>query len=145
MNLQNVIDRHGISKAEIARQLDSTNSYVTQLTGGKSIPSMKMLDKLAGIIGCKRWEFFADEMDREEVAQLFGLIVPAQEEPADEPEPSATDQPQEKDVEELSYQDGQPSAEPEKPSPSEQQPQGTTLVGLVRCPQCGRAIRLFAE
>jgi len=144
MNLQNVIDRHGISKAEIARQLDSTNSYVTQLTGGKSIPSMKMLDKLAGIIGCKRWEFFADEMDREEVAQLFGLIVPPQEEPADEPEPSATEQPQEKDVEEFSYQDGQPSAEPEKTAePSS--PVGTALVGLVRCPQCGHSIRLFAE
>ncbi len=25
------------------------------------------------------------------------------------------------------------------------QPQGTALVGLVRCPQCGRAIRLFSE
>ena len=33
-----------------------------------------------------------------------------------------------------------------KPEATEQeQPQGTALVGLVRCPQCGRAIRLFAE
>jgi ribosomal protein L12E/L44/L45/RPP1/RPP2 len=33
----------------------------------------------------------------------------------------------------------------DKQPSQEQQPQGTTLVGLVRCPQCGRAIRLFAE
>lgn len=99
MDIQSVIIRYGISKAEIARQLESSNSYVTQLTSGQSTPSMKMLDKLASIIGCKRWEFFLDEiksdphgverfideMDRDEVAQILGMTVPAAAQPEAEP------------------------------------------------------------
>lgn len=152
MNIQSAIDRHGISKAEIARQLDSTNSYVTQLTSGQSTPSMKMLDKLAGIIGCKRWEFFIDEMDREEVAQLFGLIVPPQEEPADEPEQhqeQAEEQQQTAaDAQEGAAQEGQQQEQAEsheQEAEKQEESLQTELVGLVRCPQCGHSIRLFAE
>jgi len=132
MNLQNVIDRHGISKAEIARQLESSNSYVTQLTSGQSTPSMKMLDKLASIIGCKRWEFFLDEiksdphgverfideMDRDEVARILGL-TPAAPQPAAEPRQEAHS---DAGASELPFKADQPS-----------------VPASLICPHCGTA------
>ena len=144
MDIQSAISRHGISKAEIARQLESTNSYVTQLTNGQSSPSMKMLDKLASIIGCKRWEFFIDEMDRQEVAQLLGLIVPQEEVPAAELAPQVDTAGEQDSAADAEHQEDNHDQEQHPTEPQEETVQ-TTLVGLVRCPQCGRAIRLFAE
>ena len=80
MDIQSVIIRHGISKAELARKMETSASYITQLVSGQSTPSMKMLDKLASIIGCKRWEFFLDEMDREEVMAKLGIWAPLPQE-----------------------------------------------------------------
>jgi transcriptional regulator with XRE-family HTH domain len=76
MDIQSAINRHGTTKAELARKMETSASYITQLVSGHSSPSMKMLDKLAELIGCHRWEFFIDEMDREEVAQILGLTMP---------------------------------------------------------------------
>ena len=145
MDIQSAISRHGTTKAELARKMEVAPSYITQLVSGQSSPSMKMLDKLADLIGCKRWEFFIDEMDRSEVARILGLTAqtapqPAAESASAEQQQAASEQQaggQQPEQEELPFGQQQPS--------QEQQPQGTTLVGLVRCPQCGRAIRLFAE
>jgi transcriptional regulator with XRE-family HTH domain len=146
MDIQSAISRHGTTKAELARKMEVAPSYITQLVSGQSSPSMKMLDKLADLIGCKRWEFFIDEMDREEVAQLFGLIVPPQEEPADEPEQhqeQAEEQQQTAaDAQEGAAQEGQ---QQEQDAEKQEESLQTELVGLVRCPQCGHSIRLFAE
>lgn len=142
MDIQSAISRHGTTKAELARKMEVAPSYITQLVSGQSSPSMKMLDKLADLIGCKRWEFFIDEMDRTEVARILGLTAqsaqPAAESVSAEQQQAVSAQTdgQQPEQEELPF-DKQPS--------QEQQPRGTTLVGLVRCPQCGRAIRLFAE
>ena len=134
MNIQSAIDRHGTTKAELARKMKVAPSYITQLVSGQSSPSMKMLDKLAELIGCKRWEFFIDEMDRDEVMAKLGISAASAAQPSAESEQQTDGQQPEQ--EELPF-DKQPS--------QEQQPQGTTLVGLVRCPQCGHSIRLFAE
>ena len=101
MNIQSAIDRHGTTKAELARKLGSSPSYITQLVNCKSAPSMKQLDKLAELIGCKRWEFFIDEMDPAEVARVLGITpaaadvqpsAPAAPQPAAEPRKEATSQ-----------------------------------------------------
>ena len=84
MNIQSAIDRHGTTKAELARKMKVAPSYITQLVSGQSSPSMKMLDKLAELIGCKRWEFFIDEMDRSEVARILGLTAQPAPQPAAE-------------------------------------------------------------
>lgn len=143
MDIQSAISRHGTTKAELARKMEVAPSYITQLVSGQSSPSMKMLDKLADLIGCKRWEFFIDEMDRSEVARILGLTAQSAQHAAEsasaEQQQAASEQQaggQQAEQEELPF-DKQPS--------QEQQPQGTTLVGLVRCPQCGHSIRLFAE
>jgi len=143
MDIQSAISRHGTTKAELARKMDVAPSYITQLVSGQSSPSMKMLDKLAELIGCKRWEFFIDEMDRSEVARILGITSQPAAQPAAE---SASAEQQQAESEQTDGQQPEQEELPFDKQPSqEQQPQGTTLVGLVRCPQCGRAIRLFAE
>lgn len=118
MNIQSAIDRHGTTKAELARKMKVAPSYITQLVSGQSSPSMKMLDKLAELIGCKRWEFFIDEMDRSEVARILGLTAQTASQPAAEsasaPKPSAEQQ------EELSFGQQQPS-----------------VPASLICPHCG--------
>lgn len=118
MNIQSAIDRHGTTKAELARKMEVAPSYITQLVSGQSSPSMKMLDKLAELIGCKRWEFFIDEMDRSEVARILGLTA----QPA--PQPAAE-----------SASAGQPSAEQQEELPFGQQ-QPSVPASLI-CPHCG--------
>ena len=144
MDIQSAISRHGTTKAELARKMEVAPSYITQLVSGQSSPSMKMLDKLADLIGCKRWEFFIDEMDRSEVARILGLTAPPAPQPAAE-SASAEQQQQASEQQAGGQQPEQEELPFDKQPSQEQQPQGTTLVGLVRCPQCGRAIRLFAE
>lgn len=118
MNIQSAIDRHGTTKAELARKMKVAPSYITQLVSGQSSPSMKMLDKLAELIGCKRWEFFIDEMDRSEVARILGLTAQPAPQPAAEsasaPKPSAEQQ------EELPFGQQQPS-----------------VPASLICPHCG--------
>ena len=147
MDIKSVIQNHGFQIQDIAKKMEVKQSTLSGMLSGN--PTIGTLRKIAEAAGCSVAEFFLDEISREQVAEMFGLVVP-----------------QEKDVEELSYQDGQqqegqqqmrmhlrgigdidaamPPAPPEKPAASEQ-PQGTALVGLVRCPQCGHSIRLFAE
>lgn len=117
MNIQSAIDRHGITKAELARKMEVAPSYITQLVSGQSSPSMKMLDKLAELIGCKRWEFFIDEMDRSEAARILGLTAQSAQpaaESASAPKPSAEQQ------EELPFGQQQPS-----------------VPASLICPHCG--------
>lgn len=118
MNIQSAIDRHGTTKAELARKMKVAPSYITQLVSGQSSPSMKMLDKLAELIGCKRWEFFIDEMDRSEVARILGLTA----QPAAQPAAESTSAPK-------------PSAEQQEELPFGQQ-QPSVPASLI-CPHCG--------
>lgn len=159
MQILAVIKKHGFRLEDVSNALGITKGSLSATINGS--PNVKKLIEIALVIGCSPAEFFGDWYENE------GKDAQKPSQPAQPAAESASpEQPQEKDVEEFSYQDGQqqegqqqmrmhlrgigdidvamPPAPPEKPAPSEQ-PQGTTLVGLVRCPQCGRAIRLFAE
>lgn len=148
--IEEVIKQRGTNKAEVSEKMGKAKQNFKSLLTN---PKWDSLELVCQAIGIEPWQLFEQEI----MAAGYRL--------ATEPKPSAADQPQEKDVEELSYQDDQqqeqqqmrmhlrgigdidvalPPAPPEKPAASEQ-PQGTTLVGLVRCPQCGHSIRLFAE
>ena len=114
MDIQSAISRHGTTKAELARKMEVAPSYITQLVSGQSSPSMKMLDKLADLIGCKRWEFFIDEMDRSEVARILGLTA----QPA--PQPAAESASADQQQAELPFGQQQPS-----------------VPASLICPHCG--------
>ena len=80
MDIKQIVDKCGKSKADIAREMETSPSYITQLVSGKPEPTLRKLQQLADIIGCKRWEFFIDEMDIDDVARAFGLVRPSQTE-----------------------------------------------------------------
>lgn len=124
MDIKGTMRKYGYTMEQLAAKINGSQSSLSQVMSNPS-PTLKMLDRIADGLGCKRWEFFLDEMDRDEVMAKLGISAA-----------SAQTDGQQSEQEELPF-DKQPS--------QEQQPQGTTLVGLVRCPQCGRAIRLFAE
>jgi len=78
MDIKQIVERQGIQKAEIARQMETSPSYISQLVSGQPEPTLRKLQQLADIIGCKRWEFFIDEMDIDDVAKAFGLVRPSE-------------------------------------------------------------------
>ena len=125
--------KYGYTMEQLAAKINGSQSSLSQVMSNPS-PTLKMLDRIADGLGCKRWEFFLDEMDRDEVMAKLGISAASAAQPSAESEQQTDGQQPEQ--EELPF-DKQPS--------QEQQPQGTTLVGLVRCPQCGHSIRLFAE
>ena len=78
MDIKQIVERQGIQKAEIARQMETSPSYISQLVSGQPEPTLRKLQQLADIIGCKRWEFFIDEMNIDDVARVFGLVRPSE-------------------------------------------------------------------
>ena len=144
--IEEVIKQRGTNKAEVSEKMGKAKQNFKSLLTN---PKWDSLELVCQAIGIEPWQLFEQEI----MAAGYRLTAESKQQ---------SEQPQEEDVEELSYQDGQqqmrmhlrgigdidvamPPAPPEKPAPSEQQPQGTALVGLVRCPQCGHSIRLFAE
>ena len=125
MDIKGTMRKYGYTMEQLAAKINGSQSSLSQVMSNPS-PTLKMLDRIADGLGCKRWEFFLDEMDRDEVMAKLGISAA-----------SAQTDGQQSEQEELPFCQQQPS--------QEQQPQGTTLVGLVRCPQCGHSIRLFAE
>ena len=125
MDIQSAIDRHGTTKAELARKMETSASYITQLVNGQSSPSMKMLDKLAELIGCKRWEFFINEMDRDEVAQIFGFSTQAAPAPSEQPAVSQQPQEQKSGADALPFDHDQPELR--------------SVPASLICPHCGGA------
>lgn len=130
MNIQSAIDRHGTTKAELARKLGSSPSYITQLVNCKSAPSMKQLDKLAELIGCKRWEFFIDEMDPAEVARILGLTA----QPAPQPAAESASAEQQQAVSGEGGASGLPFGSSEPSAIGQQQP---SVPASLICPHCG--------
>ena len=117
MDIVSVIKRYGKTSKEVADALNTSPGYISQLGSGKTAPSIKKLDELAAVIGCHRWEFFIDEMDREAVATAFGLAEP-QAKPAPE-------QPQ-------AEQTAAPDLQETEKAPS------VVTQGALICPHCGK-------
>lgn len=126
--IEEVIKQRSTNKAEVSEKMGKAKQNFKSLLTN---PKWDSLELVCQAIGIEPWQLFEQEI----IAAGYRLTAESKQQP---------EQPQEKDVEEFSYQDGQPSAEPGKTAePSA--PVDTALVGLVRCPQCGHSIRLFAE
>jgi transcriptional regulator with XRE-family HTH domain len=61
MKIREVIERHGMTMAELAKKRGQTNSAVVQLVKGN--PTMSKLRELAQDVGCNFWEFIEDEIE----------------------------------------------------------------------------------
>ena len=139
MKINEVIERHGMQLRDVSREMGLKPSALqSAIDRNLTIKTLRLISEAAKIPIA---EFFIDELSDEERQQLLAALNPSQ--------PAAESASAEQQQVASAQTDGQQPEQEELPfdkQPSqEQQPQGTTLVGLVRCPQCGRAIRLFAE
>jgi len=140
MKINEVIERHGMQLRDVSREMGMKPSALqSAIDRNLTVKTLRLISEAAKIPIA---EFFLDELTDEERQQLLAALNPSQpaaESVSAEQQQAASAQTdgQQPEQEELPFGQQQPS--------QEQQPQDTTLVGLVRCPQCGRAIRLFAE
>ena len=124
MEVIRIIERHGYRLQDISKKLKMKPSTLEGTISGN--PTVGTLRKVAEAVGCPVAEFFFDELPED---YKFPAIESAVQQTFDE-QGGTSDLPF----------DNQPEQQAQQESPV-----GTALVGLVRCPQCGRAIRLFAE
>ena len=139
MQILAVIKKRGFRLEDVANALGITKGSLSATINGS--PNVKKLIEIALVIGCSPAEFFGDWYENEGKAAL----KPSQ--PAQQPagESASAEQQQADSAQTDGQQPEQEDLPFDKQPAQEQHPQGTTLVGLVRCPQCGKAIRLFAE
>lgn len=121
MRVKEAMEAHNQTWATLSSSTGKTSSSFIQVANGN--PTIGKLKETADAIGCHWLEFFTDEIDKEDVARIFGLVVPASEEPKPEEQPQA-DQQQE------------PEQKDEK-----QEPALTADVAFI-CPHCHEAIKL---
>lgn len=82
MRVKEVMIAHNHTWATLASKTKKSSSSFIQVANGN--PTIAKLKETADAIGCHWLEFFTDELDKEDVARIFGLVVPPSEEPAKE-------------------------------------------------------------
>lgn len=143
MDIKSVITSHGYSVNSLAKKMEVWQSALSTLVNGKN-PTIGKLKEMANALDCSWLEFFKDEISIEDLRRSFPELMAQQAAMAQsvaEPASSATEQPQEKDVEELSYQDGQQEEQQGQNQAEKQEPALTPDVALI-CPHCHEAIKL---
>lgn len=72
------MQKYGVSQKMIAAKMGVKPSSVYLTLSGGGNPTIDTLQKIAEAIGCKRWEFFIDEMDAEELHERLAIKKPKQ-------------------------------------------------------------------
>lgn len=136
MKIREVIERHGMTMADLAKKRGQTNSAVVQLTKGN--PTMSKLRELAQDVGCNFWEFIEDEIEAAGYRVVKDII----------PSPAPVDGGGTAGAEEQS------TADNEVVSGQEQQQEQTVetkaeearvLRFTYDCPHCGHVTRITIE
>lgn len=138
--IEQVINEKGLTKKVVAERMGKFNQAFNSLLTNPKWETIELVAKALDISTCEM--LFGIKQDEKSSEDMHADIQPA-------PQPAAESASAEQQAASEQQAGGQQPEQEELPfdkQPSqEQHPQGTTLVGLVRCPQCGRAIRLFAE
>ena len=92
--IEEVIKQRGTNKAEVSEKMGKAKQNFKSLLTNPKWDSLELVCKAIGI---EPWQLFEQEI----LAAGYRLTAESKQQP---------EQPQEKDVEEFSYQDGQPSA-----------------------------------
>ena len=75
MDIQKVIKEKGFTQNEVAERLGITKSSLSQSVHNENT-SIKMMRKIADVIGCKVGDFFKDEMEETESRAVPTLVCP---------------------------------------------------------------------
>lgn len=123
MRVKEAMEAHNQTWATLSSSTGKTSSSFIQVANGN--PTVSKLKETAAAIGCHWLEFFTDEISKEEAARIFGLVVPASEEPKPEEQPQAAEQ-----------------QAVEQPEENEQPSAALTADVAFICPHCHEAIKL---
>ena len=83
MDIKGTMRKYGYTMEQLAAKINGSQSSLSQVMSNPS-PTLKMLDRIADGLGCKRWEFFLDEMDRDEVMAKLGISAASVAQPSAE-------------------------------------------------------------
>lgn len=72
MDIQAVIKDKGFTQNQVAEALGTSKSSFSQIVHNDNT-SLKMLKRIAEVVGCQVWDFFQDEMEQ---APSGGLVCP---------------------------------------------------------------------
>lgn len=82
MKINEVIERHGMQLRDVSREMGMKPSALqSAIDRNLTVKTLRLISEAARIPIA---EFFMDELDKEDVARIFGLVVPPSEEPAKE-------------------------------------------------------------
>lgn len=128
MKIREVIERHGMTMADLAKKRGQTNSAVVQLVKGN--PTISKLRELAQDVGCNFWEFIEDEIEAAGYSIVRNGLQPAS---TDNAEPVADD---------AAEQERAMQADTDVETKAEE---ARVLRFQYDCPHCGEAVKITIE
>ncbi len=128
MKIREVIERHGMTMADLAKKRGQTNSAVVQLVKGN--PTISKLRELAQDVGCNFWEFIEDEIEAAGYSIVRNGLQPAS---TDNVEPVADDAAEQEQARQADT-DAETKAE-----------EACVLRFTYDCPHCGHVTRITIE
>jgi len=128
MKIREVIERHGMTMADLAKKRGQTNSAVVQLVKGN--PTISKLRELAQDVGCNFWEFIEDEIEAAGYSIVRNGLQPAS---TDNVEPVADDAAEQEQARQADT-DAETKAE-----------EACVLRFTYDCPHCGEAVKITIE
>jgi transcriptional regulator with XRE-family HTH domain len=141
MKIREVIERHGMTMAELAKKRGQTNSAVVQLVKGN--PTMSKLRELAQDVGCNFWEFIEDEIEAAGYRVVKDIITsPAPVDGSGAAGAEQHDQPTPSVEQEAGHEQAEQQQEPAVETKAEE---ARVLRFTYDCPHCGHVTRITIE
>ena len=73
--LREIMEEKSMSNVELARKLDYTTVAISNMVTGKTFPSLKTLDKIAGLLGVPTWQFFVEPKEVQKVEKETNVLT----------------------------------------------------------------------
>lgn len=122
MNIKKVLDERGLQVKDVAAKLKCSAPALSQVLTGN--PTTTKLKDIAKAVGCGVWEFFADEINPQDVIRRYQAEIDAEVQHRVELRLAEMPSPQQEEVTRI-----------EKES----------SLGVLVCPKCGAGIKIKVE
>ena len=73
--LKEIMEEKGVPNVELARMLDYSTVAISNMVTGKTFPSLKTLDKIAGLLGVPTWQFFVEPKEVQQAERKTSVLT----------------------------------------------------------------------
>ena len=73
--LKEIMEEKGVPNVELARMLDYSTVAISNMVTGKTFPSLKTLDKIAGLLGVPTWQFFVEPKEVQQAERETSVLT----------------------------------------------------------------------